>query len=384
MSDSRALFLDHFGHAPGVTARAPGRVEFVGNHTDYNGGEVIGSAIDRYLSVSVSRRKDQTVELISRNITEPVRINLTEFSPLNDKNRWTNYPIGVLNILRDAGLRVISGFNLAVYSEIPDGAGLGSSAAFELATALALCDLFSGLKLDMRALVKYCRKAENEFVGMPCGLLDQGVSGFGKRNHLIRIDCKLELYSTISVPEGMHFWIFNSHKKHSLVDSLYEKRHRECSDAFDVLRRSQLGAGCLCDIDPLFVELAHYRMPPDVFRRARHITEEHQRVKLVAEALSRKNLKRVGELLYASHESSRSLFHNSCEELDFLVYQLRLQNFVYGARLSGGGFGGVVLALTSDRFTQAQADEVCERFEERFDVVPSFLHVQTADGATVI
>ncbi|MGB0744005.1 MAG: galactokinase, partial [Opitutales bacterium] len=229
------LYRSTFAGEPAQLAFAPGRIEFIGNHTDYNGGLVMGAAVTEGITVAVAKRDDRDIHLISDQ-GGAVEVGLNELIPLKGAKSWTNYPLGVTKVLLEAGMVMDVGYNIAVVSNLPSGAGMSSSAAFELATAKALAALY-GFEADRSEFARIGRKAENEFVGMPCGILDQGVSAYGQANHLVRIDCATEDYSTIPMPLGAHFWIFNSNKKHALVDSAYADRNKECHDALAQLKK---------------------------------------------------------------------------------------------------------------------------------------------------
>ena len=238
------LFASTFGADASHFAFAPGRIEFIGNHTDYNGGLVMGAAVTEGITVAVGPRADRRVQLVSDQ-GRPVEVPLDNPRPLTGRDSWTNYPVGVTAVMAELGVSMSAGYNIAVVSNLPTGAGMSSSAAFELATAYALAALY-GYETDKAGFARIGRRAENEFVGMPCGILDQGVSAFGERDHLVRIDCATEVFSTMPMPEGAHFWIFNSNKKHALVDSAYADRHRECHEALEQLREIHPDAGrCL-------------------------------------------------------------------------------------------------------------------------------------------
>ena len=260
---------------------------------------------------------------------------------------------------------------------------MSSSAALELATAYALAALYS-FETDTVGFARIGRKAENEFVGVPCGILDQGVSAFGRANHLVRIDCATEDFSTIPMPEGTHFWIFDSKKKHALVDSAYAERYRECHDALEQIKSGYPNACTLSEISLEQLEASKDRIDPVLYLRATHVVGENARVGAVESALAAKNLMAVGEALNASHLSSRDNFENSIEELDTLVELLKLQPSVYGARLTGGGFGGAVMALTDTNFEQAQADVIAEAFEAKYGLQPSIFHTLAGDGAKLL
>jgi galactokinase len=228
-------------------------------------------------------------------------------------------------------------------------------------------------------VVKAARHAENNFVGVPCGILDQGVSGFGRADHLVFIDCRGPCFATVPLPHGAHFWIFNTHTKHALVDGLYAARHRECMEA-----AKALGVPLLVEVSPAALAAAAGKLPAVPFKRARHVVEEIARVDACVVALRRGDLADVGKLLIASHRSSQTLFENSTPELDALVDALVATPHVYGARLTGGGFGGAVMALTAPEFGDTQARQVAERYAKRFGASPDILHTQTGDGAAVI
>jgi len=275
------------------------------------------------------------------------------------------------------------GYELAVQTTLPAGAGMSSSAAFELATAQGLAALY-GFETDTAGFARIGRKAENDFVGMPCGILDQGVSAFGRADHIVRIDCADESFSLVPMPEGARFWIVNSNKKHSLVDSAYADRHRECHDALAKLRAAGLSLLNLSGLTESDLDNAKAELGDLLYRRARHVVGENARVREVAAALASNDLRRVGEALYASHESSRVNFENSTDELDFLVDRVRRESGVYGARLTGGGFGGAVMALASREFSEAQADAVAADYKKTFGIDASVFQTRAGDGARLI
>ena len=291
---------------------------------------------------------------------------------------WVNYPLGVLAAMPTFGLRVPVGFDYLAMSDLPTGAGLSSSAALELASGLAFLAA-TQQRPSRETLVSVGKHAENHFVGVPCGILDQGVSGFGRKNHLVYIDCRGPRFSTVPLPDGAHFWIFNTHTKHALVDGLYAARHSECMAA-----AKTLGVGLLVEATPVTVRAAENTLAPAVFKRARHVVEEIARVEQASAALRAGDRAAVGKLLTASHRSSQSLFENSTAELDFLVDTLVGMPAVFGSRLTGGGFGGAVMALTSGDFGDAQAKAVSDAYEKRYGARPDVLHAQTGDGAALV
>ncbi len=372
------LFQKTYGRLPEVIARAPGRIEFIGNHTDYNGGAVLGAAIDRGVGVALARRDDGKRNFASGQKGGMVRLGAADVARQIGDDAWVNYPLGVLVALPEFGLKAPEGFDYLALSDLPTGAGLSSSAAIELASALVYLAA-TGQQPARETVVKVGRHAENHFVGVPCGILDQGVSGFGLKDHLVAIDCRGPKFSTVPLPAGAHFWIFNTHTKHALVDGLYATRHRECMEA-----AQGLGVGLLADVSVDTLRAAEGRLAPVVFKRARHVVEEIARVSQTHAALQARDLAAVGQLLTASHRSSQTLFENSTVELDFLVDQLVRAPRVFGARLTGGGFGGAVMALTAADFSAEDAKKVAEAYAASFGAAPDILHTQTGDGAALL
>jgi galactokinase len=367
-----------FGRPPEIIAYAPGRIEFVGNHTDYNGGTVLGAAINRGVWVGVARREDGLRRFASDQREGIVSQRADNIAKVAGTANWVNYPLGVIAALPVFNLQAPGGFDYFALSNLPTGAGLSSSAAIELASALCFLEL-TKQKPSRETLVKIGKHAENNFVGVPCGILDQGVSGFGSKNHLVFIDCRGPHFDTVPVPAGAHFWIFNTHTKHALVDGLYAARHRECMEA-----ARTLGVSALVEVTPAALAANEAKLSPLAAKRAHHVVEEIARVGAAVAALRVGDLVAVGKLLTASHRSSQNLFENSTPELDFLVDTLIANPKVYGARLTGGGFGGAVMALTAPHFGKIDADAVVAAYAKKFNAAPAVLDTQTGDGATLL
>lgn len=371
--------------APEIRTASPGRIEFIGNHTDYNGGAVLGVAINLGITADVKPLQGGQLRLSSPGMGPVFEGKVGEYPRQSGELSWTNYPLGILSVLSEAGHSIHQGCAMQFSSDLPSGAGLSSSAAIELATLEAACQV-NGIKLDRTAKVLLAQRAENSFVGVPCGMLDQAVSCFGKRDHLVRIDCATTTIDTVPLAQGLHFWIFNTHHKHSLVDSMYAQRHGECRRALEILRK----------VEPDLEHLAH--APVELLAnipagtpermRAEHVVREHLRVGQCVAALAESDLAAVGDLLFASHESSRVLFENSIPELDTFVDILRgfRGQGLIGARLTGGGFGGAVMALTTESFTRSHADAVLEAYSARLPdhEDPSALHVVTGEGTRLL
>ena len=372
-------FKERFGANAEAVCASPGRIEFIGNHTDYNGGEVLGVALDREVRVAIGPRSDGKLCFASEG-EEDFEGAVDTLVPRKETLAWANYPLGILKVMKEeTGAFPDGGLNLLFSSDLPIGAGLSSSAAMELATLEALCALL-GKDLPKEKKVLMGQRAENEFVGVPCGILDQAVSCFGREDHLVRIDCATTSFSTVALPGGLHFHVFNTNCKHSLVDSQYAERHRQCREALRLIReRARPDLDHLAHASPDDLEALSDH--PVEQKRARHVIEENLRVRACVECLGNEDLAGLGEALFSSHESSRLLFENSIPELDTFVRLLgeaaQRGEGVVGARLSGGGFGGAVMALTDDTFDAA---EVLAGYREAHPDQPPPDHLKVDSG----
>ena len=371
-------FKEQFGREPEFISRAPGRIEFIGNHTDYNKGTVLGASLDLCVWVAIASRKDNIRNFYTYDLTKRVTVESKTYDSLQGTQSWVNYPLGVLVAMRESKLKLPEGFDYMVISNLPMGAGLSSSAAIELSSTLAFLAL-TGQSVSREDLVKLAKYAENNFVGVPCGILDQGVSGFGKKDHLVFIDCAGPRFETIPLPLKTHFWVFNTHTKHALVDGLYATRHKECMDA-----AKALGVNYLVEATAELLDNHKTALTLNSYKRAFHVIEEIKRVGNMIDALKQSDLRKIGVLLNESHRSSRVYFENSTPELDFIVSALSEQSLVYGARLTGGGFGGAVMALTSNNYSQELADKIATLYSERFGSKLEIIHTITGDGAALI
>ena len=363
-----------------VASFAPGRIEFLGNHLDYNGGTVLGAAIDAGIYGLAQPMKNRSFRLFSENFEKAVISgSIDKLEKQSGDRSWGNYCLGVLNVLQQMNLAPNDGFSLILTSDLPVAAGLSSSAAVELATAICLLQL-ANKKVSQNDLVTICRRAENEWVGLPCGILDQGTSAFGEDDQVVRIDCANESYSTLPLPKKTAFWIFDTGIKHDLIDSHYGTRNQECMDALYALQK----------IDPDLKFLAHgsvdiikqASMPENLTKRAMHVVNEQKRVEGFSQGLSiSENPSKIGSLLSESHQSSSEYFENSLPEIDFLAELLNKEEDVLGARLTGGGFGGAVLAWTNENFSNERAQFIAEQYYLKWQVHPNFHTFAASKGA---
>ena len=359
---------------------APGRIEFLGNHLDYNGGTVLGMAVDAGIYCLGVPQEDTSISLFSEHFEDSAWDgDLHKIKRQEGKYSWANYCLGVLEELKKINLGPTQGFRLIFTSDLPTSVGLSSSAALELATAHTLLQL-SGQSLPQEEMVKICRQAENNFVGMPCGILDQGTSAFGKEGHLVCIECGQQNYSSLPLPPETEVWVFNTGIKHDLVDSLYSTRHQECLDAFESIKASNPVRNSLCECTR--EDLTSIDLPSNLKKRATHVIEEQERVASFREGIEKgSHLAELGKLLIESHRSSSQNFENSCPELDFLADQLNEHPSVLGARLTGGGFGGAVMAWVPKSFTQKDAETIQQAYHKQYKQKIDCFHFKASDGA---
>jgi galactokinase len=337
-TDSKPCEFQRFlHHAPFfmIEVYAPGRAELLGNHTDYNEGYVLAIAVDRGTTVQGEPRKDSRIRIKSETLGASYDTDLAGLKP-SISDPWSNYIVGVVAQFKKHHLP-IGGFDIVVSSNLPIGAGLSSSASLEVATALFLQTAFN---LDVPPLetAKMAQAAEHEYAGVKCGLLDQIAALYGRENAVTFIDCRTYEVRNITVPHGGAFVIANSGAKHALVTGEYNERRASCEAAAHAL-----GVPFLRDIDPAALESHKHKLTPQQLRRARHVVGENHRVQQGIEALRKGDSRQFGELMFESHESSRIHFENSCPELDALVEKARKIPGIWGARLSGGGFGGATI-----------------------------------------
>ena len=363
-----------------VAAFAPGRIEFLGNHLDYNGGTVLGTAINAGIYGLAQPRKDQKFHLFSESF-EGAKIDgdLQNLEKQTGSKSWGNYCIGVLRQLQLENLAPKMGFSLILTTDLPMSAGLSSSAALELSTALCLTQL-ANQKVSKKDLVNLCRKAENDWVGLPCGILDQGTSAFGEKDKVVQINCENEEFSTLTLPTDTQLWIFNTGIKHDLIDSLYGKRNQECMDALKILQKSNPELSHLTQAS--MEQLEDLDMQDDLKKRTLHIISEQKRVNDFSMGVKNKiPPHKLGEFLFASHQSSSELFENSLPELDFLVDTMKNSKNIHGARLTGGGFGGAVLAWTNHKFSETDALDISQKYKNKWGNLPTFHSFHPSDGA---
>jgi galactokinase len=348
-------------------------VELLGNHTDYNEGVVLSAAIDRGVTVHGGARTDGRVVLTSLALDKRVDVPVEGFAK-QEAESWANYALGVVHVFRDRGYQM-GGFSMEIVSDLPIGAGLSSSAAFEVATATFLKKVFRW-QIEPLQLARLCRQVENEFVGVNCGLLDQVSSVFGKKNCAIFLDCRDETVETVKFPDNLAVLIAHSGVKHALVGGEYNERRERCFAA-----AKKLGVRALRDVTSGDLEDRRGDLLEIEYRRAAHVVGEIERVNQGIEFLRTANARGFGELMFASHESSRTNFENSTPELDALVRIAREEEGVYGARLTGGGFGGATVSLVAASEARRIAGSIERRYLEETGIESRTYFCEIDDGA---
>ncbi len=376
-SEFRTKFRQRFGADP-MVFRAPGRVNLIGEHTDYNDGFVMPSAIDMYTWVAVSARADRRLVIFSDNYAEQVEFDLNDSKPA-PRRHWSDYPRGVAVILDKAGHR-LKGANLAIQGEVPLGSGLSSSAAIEVATALALLGA-SGLEVGRVELAKLCQRAENEFVGMRCGIMDQFISVCGHADHALMLDCRSLEYRLLPLPPEVRLVICNTMVKHELASGEYNKRRADCEAAVRHLAKSLPKVRALRDVTLQELEQHGRGLDPTVLRRARHVVSEDERMEEAAQALTSGDLKAFGKLMEQSHLSLRDDYQVSCKELDIMVDLARTAEGTYGARMTGGGFGGCTINLVRADQVEPFKQVVAHGYQQATGLMPQIFVSTAAEGA---
>ena len=334
-------FKVRFGTAASIF-RAPGRVNLIGEHTDYNDGFVLPAAIEFYCWTAAAPRRDAKLVIYSENFKETVEASLDSLSPLG-KRHWANYPMGVAWALRQAG-KPLTGANIYISGEVPLGAGLSSSAAVEVAVGYALLNQ-NGHAVNRSELAQLCQKAENEFVGAHVGIMDQFVSCYGRASHALLLDCRSLEHKFVKLPADLQLVICNTMVKHELASGEYNARRAECEEGVRILRIAFPEIRALRDVTLAQLEEQRQILPPKVMARCRHVITENERVKSAVEAFHRVDSKALGPLMQDSHRSLRDDYEVSCKELDLMVEIAIAQPGLIGARMTGGGFGGCTINL---------------------------------------
>ena len=371
-----ARFQEMFHSEPRIFV-APGRVNLIGEHTDYNDGFVLPCAIEFSTRVAIAPRPDQKLVLRSTEFSEPFELNL-QSSP-KPLGGWSDYVVGVAVMLRQAG-HVIRGANLLVHGEVPIGAGLSSSAAIEVGTALALLSSIDA-KPPLPEIAKLCQRAENEFVGARVGIMDQFVSCLGKAGHALLLDCRSLHFEHVPMPRQVKLVICNTMVKHELAGGEYNRRREECEAGVRILSRAFPGIKALRDATLEQLSSCANALLPVIYKRCLHVVEENQRVVQATKSLRAGELDQMGQLMHDSHRSLRDLYEVSCRELDLMVEAAEGLPGYYGGRMTGGGFGGCTVNLVASGQAEAFRESIAKRYQEKTGISPDIYICSSADGA---
>lgn len=378
-------FCEYFGDGGELLAFAsPGRVNLIGEHTDYNGGFVLPAAITLGTTIIARKREDGIIRMRATDLDVLVEADLASVESYKDL-AWGNYQLGVASELMKTGIRV-PGCDLLYHDTTPHGGGLSSSAAIEVATALCLYYLATGEMPDMRDMAVIGQRAENNYVGVNCGIMDQFASAMGKKDHAIFLDCKDLSFETVPLSLGsVRIVIANTNKKRSLVTSKYNERRSECEEALRDLRTVLPHLAHLGTLPPAeFEKHIGVIKNPTAARRARHVVEECDRVKLSVTALKAGDIPLFGQLMNASHASLRDLYEVTGDELDTLAAAAQVQSGCLGSRMTGAGFGGCTVSLVEDEAVEAFKENVSRIYTEKIGYAPTFYVTDAGDGGRML
>ena len=362
---------------------SPGRVNLIGEHTDYNGGFVFPCALDFGTYAVAVKRNDNIFRMYSKNFEN---LGVIEFSLdrlINEpQDDWANYPKGVIKTFLETGFNINSGFDVLFYGNIPNGAGLSSSASIELATSVILKDLFN-LDVDMVSMVKLSQKAENKFIGVNCGIMDQFAIGMGKKDNAILLDCNTLNYQYAPVVlNGASIVIANTNKKRGLADSKYNERRGSCEAAVKVLNENGIDIKYLGELSiERFNEIKHLITDEEQLKRATHAVTENERTKVAVEKLNAGDIEAFGQLMNQSHISLRDDYEVTGFELDSLVEAAWEAEGVIGARMTGAGFGGCTVSIVKDEYIESFKKSVGEKYTAKTGLVADFYVAKIGDGS---
>ena len=362
---------------------SPGRVNLIGEHTDYNGGFVFPCALDFGTYAVVKKREDKIFRMYSKNFEN---LGIIEFNLDNlvydKKDDWANYPKGVGKIFLDRNYKIDSGFDVLFFGNIPNGAGLSSSASIEVLTAVILKDLFK-LDVDMIEMVKMCQVAENKFIGVNSGIMDQFAVGMGKKDNAILLDCNTLKYEYVPVKlKNMSIVIANTNKKRGLADSKYNVRRNSCEEAVKVLNKNGVNIKYLGELTVAeFEKVKHYITDEEQLKRATHAVTENERAKVAVEFLKKDDIAEFGKLMNKSHISLRDDYEVTGLELDSLVEAAWEEKGTVGSRMTGAGFGGCTVSIVENDYVDSFIKNVGKKYKEKTGLEASFYIANIGDGA---
>lgn len=386
INELKKQFLEVFGGTDdGIRVFAsPGRVNLIGEHTDYNGGFVFPAALTMATTIIARPREDSVVRMKATDLDGIVEGDLNTIDKYKDL-KWGNYQFGIFDELRKAGYN-ICGADMLFHDTTPHGGGLSSSAAIEVSAAIAMASLGGAKDIDNIEMAKISQLAEHNYIGVNCGIMDQFASAMGKKNHVIFLNCKTLDYKLVPIQlDGYKLVISNTNKKRSLADSKYNERRSECEKGLELLKAELPDKTCLGDISAEEFDDAKHLITDEVIRnRVMHVISEDDRVLRSVDVLQKGDLKAFGELMTASHESLRDLYEVSCTELDTLVESALKLDSVLGSRMTGAGFGGCTVSLVKEDGVDELIEKVGKEYLDKIGYAASFYITEIGDGGREI
>ncbi len=377
----RQTFLKLFDREP-MLVRSPGRINLIGEHTDYNDGFVMPAAIDKEIVFAIAPSRHQKTTIHAATYNQRIGIDLSNTGKVA-KPAWANYLLGVLNKLQRDSSK-IGPFDCVFGGDIPSGAGMSSSAALECGFAYALNELFD-LNVPRIELVKIGQWAEHNYVGVMCGIMDQFASMMGKDKHVILLDCRSLAYTYAPLDLSDYVIILCDTKvKHALVDSEYNKRRSECETGVAIIQKKYRDVKSLRDVTHSMLEDRRSEMTGKVYDRCRYVVDEIERVQLASEDLKAGRLSEFGKKMFETHDGLSKLYEVSCKELDFLVAEASKLDYVLGARMMGGGFGGCTINIVREKHADEFVDNISKRYQQQFNIVMPCYRVKIREGTSVI
>jgi galactokinase len=380
ISNISRVYEERFGSQP-IIVRSPGRVNIIGEHTDYNEGFVLPAAIDKAIYIAVEKGGDEEIRLYSQEFGESHEVKIVNLA--KSEKQWANYVLGVVDQLIKRGHR-IGGFNLVVDGNVPIGAGLSSSAALECATVFALDHLFK-LGIPRKEMVTIAQKAEHEYAGVMVGVMDMFASLFGKKDHAIRLDCRTLDFEYVPLKlEGIRIVLLNTNVKHSLASSEYNTRRLQCEKGVSLVKKNHSEVTSLRDVTMQM--LNEYVAPADpvIYRRCKYVVEENERLLTGCEDLKNSNIEALGQKMFATHEGLSKDYEVSCKELDFLVAATKNNPGVLGARMMGGGFGGCTINLVKEEAVDGLIEALSKSYTQQMHLDLTYYIAQTEDGTSIV
>lgn len=372
----KTKFQARFGTTPAIY-QSPGRVNIIGEHTDYNNGFVLPAAINKSIVIGISKRTDDVIALGAEEFNDTFETTLSNIAP--SSKSWVNYILGIVHQVQQAGLK-LSGFNLNVDGDVPIGSGMSSSAAMECAVAFALNDLFK-LQLSKKQMASMAQQAEHEFAGVRVGIMDMFASLFGKKDHVIQLDCQSLQYQYVPLHLKQYkIVLFNTNVKHALSSSEYNERRQQCEEGVALIQKHLPHVKSLRDAD--MAMLTQYVQPKSelIYRRCKYVVQENSRLLAACNDLRNGDLDALGQQMYLSHQGLSSDYEVSCRELDFLVEEVRNRTGVLGARMMGGGFGGCTINIVREDVIENLAENLAVRYKKNMHLQLSTYIAETADG----